>query len=129
MIHATAGQRDLFNGPYYGLLAVSSDYGVLIEPDLHVVAAWMFVEKLARLRQGCRVVWQIDNLQSDGGFIEPAEMEGVHRHLTVSRNMAMSYSIELGRSRKRRRSSSLTGSSKCRPSGAPGTWSGAPAVI
>jgi hypothetical protein len=71
------------------LLAVSSDNGALIGPDFYLVAALVFVEQIPRLCEGGRIVWQSDELQRDWDFIERKEVEGVHRHLTVSRNMTM----------------------------------------
>jgi hypothetical protein len=75
--------------PDYRLLAVSSDDGALIGPNFYLGAALVFVEQLPRLREGCRVVRQSHNLQGDWEFIQRKEVESVHRHPTVSRDMTM----------------------------------------
>ena len=82
-----AGRTHLFPDDWW--LSESSKDGAIIGPDLHMIAASVFIEELARLREGCRVVRQIENFQRDRGLSRAAEVEDVCRHLTVSRKNDM----------------------------------------
>lgn len=63
MIYSTPGQCHTFNWSDDWLFTVSGEDGALIGPNFNVVASVVLDEKLARLREGCRVMRQFADFE------------------------------------------------------------------